>query len=58
MGSGGLRDLVQRGRVACFANMGLKLIALVIAVVIYVLVHRPREEPPAEAPVTGCPPSP
>lgn len=58
MGIGGLRELVHRCRVACFANLGLKLIALVIAAVIYGLVHRTPAEPPVAEPAPACPPSP
>jgi hypothetical protein len=46
-----------RCRAGCLANLGLKLVSLVIAVIIYVLVHRPAEEPPPEPePAAGaCP---
>jgi hypothetical protein len=54
---GGVREILQRCRVVCFANLGLKLFALVVAVVIYVLVHRAREAPPADEPAAVCPPS-
>ena len=56
MAVGGVRDLIQRGLVACLANLGLKLVALVIAVVIFVLVRR-SADPPADAePAPACPP--
>lgn len=50
-----VRRMLGRCRAACFRNLGLKLVALVLAVIIYVLVHRPAEETKApEAPT--CPP--
>jgi len=54
MERGGLKYRFQRCCAACFANLGLKLIALVIAVVTYLLVHRPPSAP--KTPPT-CPPS-
>lgn len=56
MGLAGVRDLLQRGLAGCFANLGLKLVALVIAVIIYALVHRTRDEPEAPEPAAACPP--
>lgn len=56
MALGRVRDLVQRCRTACFANLGLKLIALVIAIIIHVLMQPSPEQPaPADEPPV-CPP--
>jgi hypothetical protein len=52
------RGVWARCRAVCLANLGLKVVAVVIAVVLYVLVHRPTVPAPAEAPPAGgrCPP--
>jgi len=51
------RGAWARGRAGCLANLGLKLVAVLIAVVVYVLVHRPGGEPPPAPPPPGsCPP--
>ncbi|MFT3767025.1 MAG: hypothetical protein QM820_16125 [Minicystis sp.] len=43
--------LLRRIAALCFANLGLKLIALVIAVIFHILlVQRAREEPSATEP--------
>lgn len=55
MAIGGVKDLVQRCRAALLANLGLKLVALVIAVISYVLIHRAPAAPPAAEP-PACPP--
>lgn len=39
-----LRAFYLRRRAGCLANLGLKVVALLIAIVIYVLVHRKTEE--------------
>jgi hypothetical protein len=44
----GLKAFYRRRRAGCLANLGLKLVALVIAIVIYVLVHRNAGEPEPE----------
>lgn len=53
----GVRAFVHRTGAGCVANLGLKIVSIVIAIVIYVLVRRsteegapPHEDPPAHAP--------
>ncbi|APR82258.1 Hypothetical protein A7982_07607 [Minicystis rosea] len=50
------RDLLQRVGAGCFANLGLKLFALVVAVILHVfLVLRAPERPPAPQPPACTP---
>ncbi len=48
-----MRDLLQRARENLLADLGLKLVAIVIAVLLYAFMHRPVEPAPPEP--EGCP---
>jgi hypothetical protein len=57
MAQGSVKYVVQRCRAACFANLSLKLLALVIAVILHVLlVHRGRQQAAGEERPPACAP--